>query len=159
MMILTTYVITNEEFRLFHRSESESPLVSWTHAMKSEWTCSRFKANSRRPLNSRRIISLLHSSTADRTLFSLFYKSSKENQQFNTLIHPASYKFLPSPWQELLCSAELQSSIQAMEIGCYRKVLRISYKNHVTDEAVRTKIQQATGPHEDLLTNVKRCKL
>ena len=41
----------------------------------------------------------------------------------------------------------------------YRKILRISYKNHVTDEEVRNKIQQAIGPHEDLLTIVKRRKL
>ena len=40
----------------------------------------------------------------------------------------------------------------------YRKILLISYKDHVTDEEVRAKIQQAIGPHEDLIT-VKRCKL
>ena len=33
------------------------------------------------------------------------------------------------------------------------------YKDHVTSEEVRAKIQQATGPHEDLLTIVKRRKL
>ena len=38
-------------------------------------------------------------------------------------------------------------------------ILRISYKDHVTNVEVRAKIQQATGPHEDLLTIVKRCKL
>ena len=41
----------------------------------------------------------------------------------------------------------------------YRKILRISYKYHVTDEEVCAKIQQAIGPHEDLLTIVKRRKL
>ena len=41
----------------------------------------------------------------------------------------------------------------------YRKILRISYKDHVTNEEVRAKIQQATGPHEDLLTTVMRRKL
>ena len=38
-------------------------------------------------------------------------------------------------------------------------ILRISYKDHVTNEEVRVKIQQAIGPHEDLLTIVKRRKL
>ena len=47
----------------------------------------------------------------------------------------------------------------ATEMRCYRKILHISYKDHVTDEEVRAKIQQATGPHEDLLTLVKRLKL
>ena len=42
---------------------------------------------------------------------------------------------------------------------CYRKILQISYKDHVTNEEVRAKIQQAIGPHEDLLTIVKRRKL
>ena len=46
-----------------------------------------------------------------------------------------------------------------MEIRCYRKILRISYKDHVTNKEVRVKIQQAIGPHEDLLTIVKRRKL
>ena len=35
----------------------------------------------------------------------------------------------------------------------------IHVKDHVTDEEVRAKIQQAIGPHEDLLTIVKRRKL
>ena len=35
---------------------------------------------------------------------------------------------------------------------CYRKILHISYKDHVTNEEIRSKIQQAIGPHEDLLT-------
>ena len=46
-----------------------------------------------------------------------------------------------------------------MEMRCYRKILYISYKDHVTNEEVRTKIQQASGPHENLLTIVKRRKL
>ena len=46
-----------------------------------------------------------------------------------------------------------------MEMKCYRKILHISYKDHVTNEEVRATIQQATGPHEDLLTIVKRRKL
>ena len=56
-------------------------------------------------------------------------------------------------------TAELQRRIQAMEMRCYRKIQRISYKNHVTNEEVRAKIQQAIGPHEYLLTIVKRRKL
>ena len=46
-----------------------------------------------------------------------------------------------------------------MEMRCYRKILRILYKDHVTNEEVRAKIQQDIGPHEDLLTIVKRRKL
>ena len=39
-----------------------------------------------------------------------------------------------------------------MEMRYYRKILRISYKDHVTNKKVCAKIQQAIGPHEDLLT-------
>ena len=41
----------------------------------------------------------------------------------------------------------------------YCKITRISYKDHVTNEEVLAKFQQAIGPHEDLLTIVKRHKL
>ena len=46
-----------------------------------------------------------------------------------------------------------------MEMRCYSKILRILYKGHVTNGEVRAKIQQAIGPHEDLLTIAKRRKL
>ena len=55
-------------------------------------------------------------------------------------------------------TAELQRRIHAMEVRCYHKILRISYKDPVTNEEVSAKIQQAIGRHEDL-TTVKRLKL
>ena len=61
------------------------------------------------------------------------------------------------PCESWTLTAELQRRIQAMEMRCYRKIIRISH--HVTNEEVRAKIQQAIGPHEDLLTIVKRRKL
>ena len=48
-------------------------------------------------------------------------------------------------------TAELQRRIQAIEMRYYRKILHIPYKDRVTNEEVRAKIQQAIGPHEDLL--------
>ena len=57
--------------------------------------------------------------------------------------------------ESLTLTAELQRRIQAMEMRCYRKILRFSYKDHVTSEEVCAKIQQAIGPHKDL-TNIKR---
>ena len=55
-------------------------------------------------------------------------------------------------------TAELQRRIQAMDMRCYRRILHISYEDHVTNEEVRAKIQHSIGPHEDL-TIVKRRKL
>ena len=56
-------------------------------------------------------------------------------------------------------TAELQRKIQAMEMRCYHKILRISNKDHVTKEEVCAKNKQAIRPHKDLLTTAKRCKL
>ena len=56
-------------------------------------------------------------------------------------------------------TAELQRRIWAMEMRCNSKILCISNTDHVTNEEVHDKIKQAIGPHEDLLTIVKRCKL
>ena len=39
---------------------------------------------------------------------------------------------------------QLQRRVQAMEMRCYRKILHISYKDHVTNEESRAKIQQET---------------
>ena len=46
-----------------------------------------------------------------------------------------------------------------MEMRCHCKILCTSYKDHVTNEEIHAKIQQAIGPHEDLLTIIKRHKL
>ena len=40
-------------------------------------------------------------------------------------------------------TAEFQRRIQAVEMRCYRKILHILYKDHVANEKVRAKIQQA----------------
>ena len=56
-------------------------------------------------------------------------------------------------------TAEVQRRIHTLEMRCYRKILHIAYKDRVTNEEVRAKIQQASGPHEDLLTIVKRRKV
>ena len=39
---------------------------------------------------------------------------------------------------------------------CYRKILRISYKDHVTNMEVRAMIQQAIGSNEDLASVTRR---
>ena len=42
---------------------------------------------------------------------------------------------------------------------CFRRLLGISYRDHVTNEEVGNRIRQAIGPYEDLLTTVKKHKL
>ena len=56
-------------------------------------------------------------------------------------------------------TAELEKRTQAFEMRCYRRLLNISYKDHVTNEVVRRKIQAAVGKYDELLTLVKKRKL
>ena len=70
------------------------------------------------------------------------------------LSHP-SFLYACETWNLI---AELQRTIQAMEMRCYRNIQHISHKDHFTNEEVRAKIRQAIGPHGDL-TIVKRRKL
>ena len=56
-------------------------------------------------------------------------------------------------------TAELEKRKQAFEMRCYRRLLNISYKDHVTNEEVRRKIQAAIGEYDELLTLVKKRKL
>ena len=52
-------------------------------------------------------------------------------------------------------TAELEKRKQAFEMRCYRRLLNISYKDHVTNEEV----QAAIGEYDKLLTLVKKQKL
>ena len=54
-------------------------------------------------------------------------------------------------------TAELYKRTQAFEMRCYRRLLNISYNNHVTNEEVCRKIQAAIGD-DKLLTLVKKRK-
>ena len=56
-------------------------------------------------------------------------------------------------------TAEIERRIQVLETRCYRRLLSISYKDHMTNEEVRNRIQNAIGVHDDLLTMVKKRKL
>ena len=56
-------------------------------------------------------------------------------------------------------TAELEKRTQAFEMRCYQRLLNISYKDHVTNEEVRRKIQAAIGEYDELLTLVKKRKL
>ena len=56
-------------------------------------------------------------------------------------------------------TAELEKRTQAFETRCYRRLLNISYKYHVTNEEVCRKIQAAIGEYDKLLTLVKKRKI
>ena len=56
-------------------------------------------------------------------------------------------------------TADIMKKLQATEMRCFRKLLGISYRDHITNDAVRDRIRQAIGPYDDILTTVKKRKL
>ena len=44
-------------------------------------------------------------------------------------------------------------------MSCFGKLFGISYRDHITKDAVRYRIRQAIGPSDDILTMVKNRKL
>ena len=55
--------------------------------------------------------------------------------------------------------ADSVNGIQTFEIKSLRKLLRISYLEHKTNDWVRSKINFFVGPQEPLLVTAKRRKL
>ena len=56
-------------------------------------------------------------------------------------------------------TADIERRIQTLEMRCFRKLLGISDRDHITDEEVKTRFGKTIRPYEDLLTSVKRRKL
>ena len=56
-------------------------------------------------------------------------------------------------------TAELEKRTQSFEMRCYRRLLNISYEDHVTNEEVHRTIQSAIGKFDELLTLVKKREL
>ena len=53
-------------------------------------------------------------------------------------------------------TAMIEKIMQAFEISCYRRLLNILYKDHVTNEEVRRQIQAAIREYDEVLTLVKK---
>ena len=56
-------------------------------------------------------------------------------------------------------TAELQRKIQAIEMRSLRRLLGISYKDHITNEEVRRRVSLHMKKYVDLLSTVKKRKL
>ena len=53
-------------------------------------------------------------------------------------------------------TSESEKRTQAFEMRCYRRLLNISYKDHVTNEEVGRETQAAIGEYDELMTLVKK---
>ena len=56
-------------------------------------------------------------------------------------------------------TAEIERKMQTVEMRSVRRLLGILYKDHITNEEVRSRIRKAIGPYEELLSTVKRRKM
>ena len=46
--------------------------------------------------------------------------------------------------------ADILKKLPATEMRCFRKLLCISYRDHITNDAVRDRIRQAIWPYDDM---------
>ena len=53
---------------------------------------------------------------------------------------------------------KIEGSIQIERVRCFRRLLGISCKDHVTNEEVRKTVRQCVGQYDDLLTALKKRK-
>ena len=56
-------------------------------------------------------------------------------------------------------TAEIERKIQTVEMRSFRRLLGISYRDHISNEEVQIRIRKAIEPYEELLSNVKRRKM
>ena len=56
-------------------------------------------------------------------------------------------------------TADILKKLHATDMKCFRKLLGISYREHITNDAVRDRIRQAIRRYDDILTTLKKCKL
>ena len=96
--------------------------------------------------------------TAALTKLKPFWRDSNKGSKVKLMRSLVSSIFLFA-CESLTLTAELMKRTQAFEMRCYRRLLNISYKDHVTNEEVRRKIQAAIGEYDELLTLVKKRKL
>ena len=52
-------------------------------------------------------------------------------------------------------TADIERRISAIQMKCYRRLLRISYKDHMRNKTVREKITLSISEHKDLIIIVK----
>ena len=82
--------------------------------------------------------------------------TSKHRIQILRSIVTSTFLYACETWT---LTAELERRIQTFEMGCYRKIFGISFRDRFTNEDVRNRVRAAIGPHDDLLSIVKTRKL
>ena len=55
-------------------------------------------------------------------------------------------------------TADLEKRISSFEMKCLRRILNITFRDHITNQAVRDRLSPILGNSDDLLTSVKKRK-
>ena len=55
-------------------------------------------------------------------------------------------------------TTDILKKLQPTEMRCFRKLHGISYRDHITNDAVIDRTRQAIGPYDNILTTVKKRK-
>ena len=77
----------------------------------------------------------------------------EEDEEFLTSVVKSIFLYACETWT---ITADTERRIQVLEMRCFRKLLGISYTDHITNEKVKTSIGNDIRLYEDLLTSVKR---
>ena len=75
------------------------------------------------------------------------------------LTHSLAMSIFLYAYETWVITEDIKRSIHALEMRCFRKLLGISYRNHVTNEVTKARIGNVIGTYEDLLISVKIHKL
>lgn len=73
----------------------------------------------------------------------------------NTLVHSV-FLYGCETWT---LTAELEKKISSFEMKCYRRILNITFHDHITNQAVKDRLAPILNNKDDLLTVVKKRKL
>ena len=82
--------------------------------------------------------------------FTLHYPSSSKIRLNSSLVM-SIFLYACESWT---LRADTERRIRAVEMRCLRKLLGITYRDHISNEEVRNRTRQVIGPHEDFLTTV-----
>ena len=73
----------------------------------------------------------------------------------NTLVHSV-FLYGCETWT---LTAELEKRISSFEMKCYRRILNITFHDHITNQAVKDRLAPILNNKDDLLTVIKKRKL
>ncbi|PIK52349.1 endonuclease-reverse transcriptase [Apostichopus japonicus] len=118
------------------------------------------------------VLSRIAQTTSAVTKLKLIWKD--RNITLRSKIRPWSYKLYSSmirlmrslvtsiflyACESWTLTADIERRIQTVEMRCFRRLLNISYRDHISNQEVRKRIGQAIRPYDDLLAIVKKRKL